>query len=1042
MSEHGSRQSTPRSQVRALPLLATTLESSSDGAITVDTLSYLVRGTRDVSYRTNSGRPKHSPSSLGLTTSTPTVQDDTWLTRTAKVLAKKNALKSPTSVEENQIVPHGFLQALEVYSGTSTAARSSMKHIEYRETNVPQEYWIFSETPLCKSDVGVVHDPVSGQWKKRAFPSSNPSSRGEVYALAATLDVMARKIDTTVLQDAEKIFGVDGGESLERTLRQLHEVHNVGLAEIVRQCYVTCAERGVLLDKIRCVYSDVFESCLSVVSYLRRRCNHSIGDVLDAKTSMQKLKTDCEHSIAQTATLRDHVRKLEAENDLLRHQLEEFEAMKHRDAVMTEFLSRQADRNVLLLELGAKQDSRPVSAHTATSATAVDRTKVLPVLGNAKLSREETIKEIFSNASYSDRPKPEMKERGMQVQETKVDEKLYRAFLEFGEHVRHTVSVVEKMAEPYYGKMTFRNPLEAASWAKDRLQELVNTYISNTRPGKEKTQNVEDFPGTEIGNFVLTKDMLTNVMTDTSRTLREVNFRLNALQENIVQILMQKEQLEEEKRAKERARETAVEEGEQTPIIIHVNVGSQTDPMEVESVMEDSTRRPSISSRRPSGPSALPQPQFTDTSFQSHVTNEPVKTIPSFKGKPTGGLLEQAAMFVQHERKDEITSVLRAQNEQLNRKIEDLEAKISAMSAQLKETLIPHIETNPLSFPKTSPAPTPAPPPKHIPKSVRPAALAVEHVMGLSSRTSRTPMVTPLGEIEGKTQPPSAEPEIVPLTTRMRKSDHARLQSIITSSSKSQARLNTWLLQIITKIYKSRLKAVVGPMCFDMIRLSDMPFPDFFFDYAKQSYGTRKLVDDYCSNIVATMRLHAQDARVELFAKFLYGEYTNVTLSPVLWANKLIEEGTVGPEYGSIGDDLPAHCKVSLIRALYAVGTIFDVGVSGEIVDTLSQLLTSVSQEVSVEQFTEGMTRMGVPPQQINDVLAQWNCSVDMARKYLLRSQMLSILAHFIATRFPGGKNVDSVSPSSTPVVEIGGDVMSQGEGTPPLRPLVDLKLL
>ena len=81
--------------------------SNNDGAITTDTLSYLLRGTRDVSHRCGSGRAPPLPRP----------KEDAWLTRTVHAMAKKNV--APLAAHQ------GFLSALETYSGASTTARIS-----------------------------------------------------------------------------------------------------------------------------------------------------------------------------------------------------------------------------------------------------------------------------------------------------------------------------------------------------------------------------------------------------------------------------------------------------------------------------------------------------------------------------------------------------------------------------------------------------------------------------------------------------------------------------------------------------------------------------------------------------------------------------------------------------------------------------------------------------------------------------------------------------------------------------------------------------
>jgi hypothetical protein len=135
------------------------------------------------------------------------------------------------------------------------------------------------------------------QSQYRIFPSTRPSSRSEVRLLAQALD---RMLDEAGARTADALLAWD-----------------LTLAELVRQTFVHCAERGELLGRVRRAYS------------------HYIGGLLSRVRFMEGTERESE------------LRRLESENGELRSQLGDSQAAFKRSSVLGRFRSAYSTSNAL-----------------------------------------------------------------------------------------------------------------------------------------------------------------------------------------------------------------------------------------------------------------------------------------------------------------------------------------------------------------------------------------------------------------------------------------------------------------------------------------------------------------------------------------------------------------------------------------------------------------------------------------------------------------------------------------------------------------------
>lgn len=197
----------------------------------------------------------------------------------------------------------------------NTHARSIPK------TMIPEEYFVYSKSPIMAhsgsnedNDGSPVFDSKTNEWRKLMFPSYSPATRSEVYLLAKTMDKMIAQMN------AEQNDIKDEDSFKDITLIRLaksFKIHVTALFEISRQAFVTCVERGVLLQKLYKYFCDFFEACLSVIRSEREKCEDFQTIINEYEALMKDLAIEKEKT-------RQEMEDLMRENGLLFKEKEEF----------------------------------------------------------------------------------------------------------------------------------------------------------------------------------------------------------------------------------------------------------------------------------------------------------------------------------------------------------------------------------------------------------------------------------------------------------------------------------------------------------------------------------------------------------------------------------------------------------------------------------------------------------------------------------------------------------------------------------------------
>lgn len=117
---------------------------------------------------------------------------------------------------------------------------------EVPASRIPPEFFIYQSVPLLdpsknEDPVDVVVDGELNRFRRRIFPTSRPAGRSEVLYLARVADLLHERL-LSHRTDPRSFSAV-----IEDELR----IWDIVLHELVRQVFVHCVERGVLLDKVR-----------------------------------------------------------------------------------------------------------------------------------------------------------------------------------------------------------------------------------------------------------------------------------------------------------------------------------------------------------------------------------------------------------------------------------------------------------------------------------------------------------------------------------------------------------------------------------------------------------------------------------------------------------------------------------------------------------------------------------------------------------------------------------------------------------------------
>ncbi|KAK3258855.1 hypothetical protein CYMTET_32120 [Cymbomonas tetramitiformis] len=168
------------------------------------------------------------------------------------------------------------------------------------DTQIPARFQLFAHSPIGANggfgilDAGQSTTMQGGRnapkWDKTIFPTKRPAGRWEVVQLSRVFDAMAMEANANNVGKAvgmncsrKELCDYDPDEAVSA----MWTVYQTIWLEIVRQVWVHCTERGVLLERVR-------KSCEMCMTYMRQMLGayrgHLIEAVLHAEASQAEAK--------------------------------------------------------------------------------------------------------------------------------------------------------------------------------------------------------------------------------------------------------------------------------------------------------------------------------------------------------------------------------------------------------------------------------------------------------------------------------------------------------------------------------------------------------------------------------------------------------------------------------------------------------------------------------------------------------------------------------------------------------------------------------
>ena len=151
-----------------------------------------------------------------------------------------------------------------------------------------------------------------------------------------------------------------------------------------------------------------------------------------------------------------------------------------------------------------------------------------------------------------------------------------------------------------------------------------------------------------------------------------------------------------------------------------------------------------------------------------------------------------------------------------------------------------------------------------------------------------------------------------------------------------------WLLRLIRDVYKDKLAADATA---DRDGSPHVSMPDFMFEYLKQLYGTRKLVDmNACAVVATTLAYRSKDLHVETFSRFLEEEWGTDVCDIYLKGSALLDDLKQGLSYPVPANDITRVRYCDLGRSL-----------------TVANMLLGERHPDAHNAFVEGLERLCTP---------------------------------------------------------------------------------
>lgn len=930
---------------------------------------------------------------------------------------------------------------------------------------------------------GIDFDDVSGQFYETLFPAVGSVHRDEVVALAETLDKMMDTIDTSVLLNVSRAVkhkssqvaaqhqlesATDAAddeasdaelhhitlqkikqtaravefdhETFHQVQQQLTQVLMLGWMEVVRQNFMQCADRGVLLEKIRCCFADLLQNAYDAADYYRKQCQdiqelgiedriHQLYQrLLDKDLEIQAWKHSNEN-------LQETIAKFEEKE-------EELERLRQREAFLTQFVTNQAARNATLLQVKNKLESGNVvrvvggsrsSRHSRftsevrrseaipRSSVASDRRSVMSTSdGDGKAVEAATTAEDISPAQPEEAEEEETEEEevasfgpatldcGVQVEFSALeDDALFHEASNFIRQLQKTCEASDKLAHTIYGSGDFANPSYHVGLAQKRLEEVKSRALTEHETTK-MTKMDDVLP--QRGLYQINQGTLTGFLRDGFTAMKEVGLRINAmlqhsgLRKALFEPLKAPTKMTEQcplchrlghdaKIANviedlEEAKKTIAElqGGESQPLKSALKRTSRFDTVEMGINTEDlfcgeaspvveKGRRMSVSGRSdeddtPSEKGRLTPRQGKKWSTPTAPEPPAAKTL----GRRRSSIKQPSPLEAFGRRSSAapppVTTPLQPTTT-ADKSSRDAEKRSSSPPLKIELIINCHCQHH-----------------KEVPEllqldalqSVNPPESPAKLVSLTTSPASRSLQA----KEDDKDQPDDDEGNLSlmmsPSIKKKAQEIAARLQAVrnafaLAKSCTTTPKTTTWSLKLIHSLYKSKYKS-------DAALLTEqgelLTCAEHFVDYMKQTYGTKRLVEEQMRFFLGALTKYKSDPRIDLFSQFFFGTFSKQMYRFFIRFRKLLDDSvSLFDSSAKIGDEVENHpakapleafvyCSMQILRDRYFLMDVI-------------QLAVNLSQVTSNKNFRS----LSVDGSE----LAVWNIPADSANREVVRAE-------------------------------------------------------
>lgn len=280
-------------------------------------------------------------------------------------------------------------------------------------TAIPKRYWLTEESPVYASaanDASFVH----GQFRATVFPSKAPSNRVEVQFLGRVLDMMLEEVYEGTDMSAQGRLSPGIGE-LRKALTELRSgdtersrevlagfsgfgprysaeigVWSVVFFELVRQVFVHCEQRGILLERVRVrmlqflEWADARLSGMAVAAQEAHELHMKVVDELEEAREVFEQRLRMQEEDAE-----ERVALLASDRNTYRNIWQAHRELSHEEKVRTEKALERLHvetRNVGV-GVGSVEEGKSVATQTHMPRLYLQRSGALP--GGLTLQRAD-----------------------------------------------------------------------------------------------------------------------------------------------------------------------------------------------------------------------------------------------------------------------------------------------------------------------------------------------------------------------------------------------------------------------------------------------------------------------------------------------------------------------------------------------------------------------------------------------------------------------------------------------------------------------------